>query len=136
MGLRLNPRHSVNLLTGVAGTTYIASQWCVWNMRIVCLLVLLTTIIFHGAHVLGHQSWADSVFMKYDVGAVFIGTITLLFNTPNDFRGRVLFLMSTALGIWLLSWGPLMNLPLNPLASVIHVIGFAAHQHSIAHVCS
>jgi hypothetical protein len=61
------PRHSVNFVTGTLGCAWVAYRWSTPMVPIMCAsctVVLVTTIIFHGAHCVGYAKWADSVMMK------------------------------------------------------------------------
>lgn len=104
-------------------------------MVVTCALVGVTTLVFHGAHVLGYQKWADAVFMKYDVSAVFVGAAALLTVAPADLLPLCLATLGASLVLWLLSFGPLHGLPFNPILTVIHCMGAWLHLRVMSALC-
>ena len=130
------PRHALNFLTGTVGSAYLVYRWwCSPFMRVVSMCVLLTTVIYHGAHTLGHERWANEKFMRVDVSAVVLGGIALLWITPPAAQREVCIILGLSLAIWLPTFGPLKGITFNPLLSVCHGLGVVGHLHAIAHVC-
>jgi len=134
------PRHLLNLLTGTLGGLFLTYWWCqcaaecALRMRTVSVLVLLTTMVYHGAHSYGHEQWAER-FMKVDIVAVVVGACGLLSSTPPIASFRVCLLLGASLAIWLPSFGPLKGIPHNPILSACHILGILAHREVLAAVC-
>ena len=134
--MKLNPRHSINCITGVAACAHSTLIWQTCDLYMWCLahLLLTSTLIFHGAHVLGHKHWADTIFMKYDVSCVILSGVYILFRTMHDDLFYFAFWQLVILfSLWTMSFHPAYcHLPLNPLASVIHIaalrINLAVHD--------
>ena len=97
--------------------------------------VLCTTVVFHGAHVLGEAAWADRVFMKVDVGAVACGTAALVWSTTGAVRWNCVSATAALLLLWLPTFGPLKGIPYNPIQSVVHVGGVFIHLFAQEQVC-
>jgi len=131
---RAIPRHLFNLCTGTAGGLYTLFSWCTPLMQLSCAVVLLTTVVYHGAHTAGHERWA-SKFMKVDVTAVVLGTIALVWSTPPPALATVGVPIAASLAIWLPSFGPLKGIPFNPILSVCHIIGIVAHTQAMLAAC-
>ena len=92
--------------------------------------------IFHGAHVAGHAQWADRKFMVVDFCSVLAASVGAIFTTPMEGRLEYAFFLASAFLIWLLSFGPLRGLPLNPILSLLHAWGNVANWRAGARVCS
>ena len=129
------PRHTFNFVTGVGGCAYLLYTWCTPLMRAACFAVLCTTVVFHGAHVLGEAAWADRVFMKVDVGAVACGTAALVWSTTGAVRWNCVSATAALLLLWLPTFGPLKGIPYNPIQSVVHVGGVFIHLFAQEQVC-
>ena len=103
-------------------------------MKLACSGVLLTTIVYHGAHTAGHEQWANR-FMGVDVGAVAIATGALLWSTPPSALSGVCWPIGLSLALWLPSFGPLKGIPYNPILSICHLLGVVAHSRAMADAC-
>ena len=131
---RTVPRHLPNLCTGTVGGLYTTFSWCMPLMRLSSAIVLLTTVVYHGAHTAGYDRWA-SRFMKVDVSAVVLGTIALVWSTPPPGRATVGVPVAMSLAIWLPSFGPLKGIPFNPILSACQILGIVAHTLAMAAAC-
>ena len=122
----MNRRHLINLCTGIVGCVYTAYLW--WSvgnfvLSTVSNLVLCTTLLYHGSHVLGHVDLANRVFLKYDVTAVATSALTLFVQAPTEASREILLTLGGLLTIWLLSFhSSYTHLPFNPVASIIHLV--------------
>lgn len=131
------PRHSVNLITLILGTVILFVVWQCSNLMTMLIAGnLVCGVIFHGAHCLGHQPWADAVFMKFDFLSILLSTIGAFCTTTSEAAGPFMLVMFATLCIWLLSFGPLKGIPLNPIQSVLHVLGVFSHWLAAAPVCT
>ena len=127
------PRHTFNLLTGTVGSAHLAIL--VWGphsllMSAICGGVFLTSLIYHGAHTIGKERWANEVFMKYDVGCVMIGGCIITIQSAVHGITSLCYTLGylgVASGLWLLSFGVLKGLPYNVIGSALHGIGWAMH---------
>ena len=138
MGRSTLPRHTFNLVTGVTSGVYLVFHVWGWAcsplMTSVCIVMLLTTIVFHGAHCLGHERWADRVFMKYDFGAIVATTFAILHTTPADAHAGIIGGVAFAFGLWLTTFSErlLKGLPYNPIQCLMHILGTAIHLYGAA----
>lgn len=118
----LHPRHALNLVTGVCSALYAAATFhrCDSALLFLSLTVCATTIVHHGAHVLGHGRWTDAKFVRFDVGAVSTSAVVLFLRSGQSER---VLQESLLMGlVWLASFHPLhARLPLNPAISAIHL---------------
>ena len=133
------PRHAFNLLTGVVGGLYCIWIWSCSAGGIICIacgLVLCTTILFHGAHVLGRCELADRVLMKYDVGAVISTSALVVWNVPASARWGLIIVLACCLGLWLPTFTVLKGLPQNPIQSALHMVGVMTHRYAASYVCA
>ena len=130
------PRHTFNLLTGIyLGHALTSAWWCNDLMRTLGFIGTITTVIFHGAHCLGYERWANQTFMKYDVSLVIVYVFSSMLSTSPEAWRFSLPVVAAAFGIWLLSFGVLKGLPYNPVQCAIHLSGVAAHVHNASFVC-
>lgn len=131
------PRHTLNLATLVAGSMASIYFWrCLAWMMWLNLLTMICGIIFHGAHVMGYETWADAIFMKYDFLSVVASTIGALYFTTPEARLVVFLIALSCFVLWLFTFGPLKGLPLNPIQSVLHAGGVFAHWYAAAPLCN
>lgn len=131
------PRHTFNFLTGCGCVSASYFLWaCSPAMRATACTMLATTIIFHGAHIVGHGAWADRYFMVFDVGVVGLGAYLLVYVTSGVARLKVLALIALALSIWIPSFGPWKGLPYNPTISAVHVLGLFANIVARQQACA
>lgn len=130
------PRHSVNLATLVSGSVLILYFWrCSQAMTLLTLVSMTCGTIFHGAHVMGHEKWADSVFMKYDFLSVVAHAAGGVVSTTPDAQRMVVLIASCSFLLWILTFGPLKGLPLNPIQSALHVAAVTSHWVAASPIC-
>ena len=136
MSRTIVPRHTFNFITGMyLGYAVITAWWCNPLMRALGFLGLITTFIFHGAHCLGHERWANQTFMKYDVSVVVTYVFCSMLMTSRDAYMFCIPGIAASFGIWLLTFGVLKGLPFNPVQCAIHVAGIVIHSHAASFVC-
>jgi hypothetical protein len=108
---------------------------CNMLLRNCTIVVLFTTIAFHGLHVLGHSQFADRVVMKYDVAAVISSGSVLLVFCPAAQQGLVFATLAVTFIAWLLSFVS-HPLPFNAFASIIHAIGYLLNYRVSRVMCT
>ena len=127
----MDGRHSVNLISGTASVAYgvYRCHMCDNLSLIISLLLFLTTVIFHGAHVCGESRWANS-FMKYDVSMVCIFVMRILFLT--NFDALISFAAAGAFIVWSLTFLPgYKRIPLNPVITLVHLCGMSISNRAM-----
>ena len=130
--------HALNLMTGIFGCCYVINCWITCDSLIASLaiIVLITTIVFHGTHVLGFGQFANDHIMKYDVTAVFTSGFILCAKVPHDQRFFVYSVLFTITTIWLSTFHPFYKkIPLNPVASLIHLVAIWLNSTQSAVLC-
>ena len=122
---------SPNLITGSMSGLFLV---ILWHSRSALLfgstsLMLLTTLVYHGAHCLGFERWA-SKFMLFDTTAVALVVCSLLYLSRS---GVVFFIALSAFLLWMNSFPgrPLHGLPFNLLLSALHCYGLVAHLYVV-----
>ena len=90
---------------------------------------LIAGTIYHTAHCIGHQPWADRVFMKYDVATVAATAIGVFIEAPSSEKHTVVLVTLLCFVLWLLTFSILRGIPFNPILSVLHGCGAAIHVH-------
>ena len=125
--MRLQARHSINLVTGTCVCAYAAQRWARCgdsDMAFASCLVFLTTLVYHGAHVLGFRRLAARV-MRYDVSAVVAASVVLAMAHPV-----VIPYLALGSAMWLVTFHPLYsNVPLNLLLSAVHLLAGNVTRH-------
>lgn len=130
------PSHIVNLFTGIGTCAWSCMNWieCDTITAVYSFLVLFTTIVFHGAHVMGRHRWADAVFMKYDFTAVVLTSTRILWKIHPDWMSSLIGLFVFVL--WWSTFTPMYtSLPFNPIASIVHAAGFVVTNRAISRIC-
>lgn len=133
----MNLRHSLNLLTGVSGCIYCIGLWSVCGkflLTFASYLILFTTILFHGGHVIGNGDFADSTIMPFDFSAVvFAGSCVIV---ESGFRMEILFYLMVVLFLWIISFNSFfLKLPLNVTQSIIHIMGVLINANVFNDIC-
>jgi hypothetical protein len=114
-----------NLCTGLTACAYLAHAWCCSVVGLtLARLVGVTTILYHGMHVLGRPRLAYTI-MPFDVTMVALCACFMVHQTQ-----RLEIVVSLVLCGYLWSHtfagGVLHGLPGNPVASFIHACAWAA----------
>jgi hypothetical protein len=128
--------HSVNVITGVFFNTYAIGNFADCDLIMWCILnlLLITTIIFHGCHVLEYDEIADKTFMKYDIFLVVLFVLRSVVLTL--YCWFIINLSIFSLLIWCLSFFRCYRrLPYNPVASFIHICGVVGTNYAANHYC-
>jgi hypothetical protein len=102
--------------------------------------VFVTSLIYHGAHTVGQERWANEIFMKYDVATVIVGACLLVLQVALSEAPHLLLevfgTLAVTLGLWLLTFNVLKGLPFNVIGSVLHAIAWCMHARFASHVCA
>ena len=130
--------HALNLITSTSlavGNLQLFPWECAPMARVLSVIVLATSILYHGAHCMGYDRLANTRFMFLDMMAVATGIVSLLAISPA--KHVTLPGVATCGVLFALTWGrlPLSGLPFNPTLSVLHAAGYLITSHVAAFNC-
>lgn len=129
-------RHALNLISLCICGFFVLEIW--WNcsqiLFVFVFLNCLCGLIFHGAHCVGYQKWADNIFMKYDTISVIATALILIIYSHN--RITCCFCSLSLFLLWVLTFSVLKELPFNIIQSLLHILGSMIHHIVAKDVCN
>ena len=104
------------------------------HLKFSSCFILLTTILFHGAHIIGQGEYADITIMPFDFLAITMGALFIVLESTD--KTMVLIHLALTLVLWLVSFHEVfLKMPLNITQSIIHMLGVLINIRVFKDVC-